>query len=324
MSLHRKFTQIVIDLFMAGTFLYYLVIAWNYYPFSLGGTLIFAVFMGIAAYYANRFKPFAFEISLFSLIPFLLMGLNFLAYIENKNGFSIVVMLGSLSITLLLHWLMMSLAVRPFIVKEGDNLVRDKTDFIKKIAYLFSQSAFILIPFLIVTAALFLVMKDTNNIIIEKRILSFTAFCLFWLLISLIYNLLILLKKRKYFNQYFANTIPRKAGVSTNRIYLLIVSILIIGSGFEMERGYWFLWLMSWATLFVLILLEWGTWQFVFLNIDHPMPSMSMEEIDNILSVRGFLPDSGISFKKFVILFLTVLSYAFILLMVASYFRMRE
>jgi hypothetical protein len=313
----------VINLCVAGILLYYLMILWKFYPFSIGGTLVFASFIGIANYYSIKIRIFAFELSLFSLIPLLLMGLNFIAYIENRNGFSIAVIIGAVACTLLIHWLILFLVKRPFCLKEKNRLLEVKIDFVKKIAYLFAQSIMILIPFLLATVAIFMVMKDTNNIIFEKRFLNFTSFCLFWLLISLMYNLLVLKKNRKYVDQSFVKTVLKKAEVSTKffkLIPIVIITTLIIGSGFEIQRGYWLLWVISYLTFLVLIIFEWGTWRFVFLNVNQGMPIVSVEETDTIMS-GGFITNSNISIKKIVILFLVLLIYIFLLLILSSYFR---
>ena len=92
---------ILLNYFVLGAFLYYIIFLWKSYPFSIGGSIVFISVIGIINYFSIAYKDYAMELSLFSLVLFLLMALNHLAFFEYKHGYSvsIEIMIGALTLT---------------------------------------------------------------------------------------------------------------------------------------------------------------------------------------------------------------------------------
>jgi len=298
--------------------LYYLIILWQTYPLSIGGTLIFMSIIGINYYFSIIYKQFAVELGLFSLSLVSLMGLNFLAYIEYANGFSETILIGTLVATFIIAITILYLTNSPFGPRETSNSPIFRIELRKRITGLIGHSSAVAFGFPVITASVFMGIRDEP--IIKENVLSFPTLSLMWVVIGLMLGLA-LMRKQKDLNNYIRYLVVKKSEINIAFLkkwfFPINIGIFIVGLVFEINRGFWFLWLYSWLAFLLILILGWKIWKYVFQKNSYEITTI---ETEKVLSIPSYSDPKY--FLKFVGIFTAVGFFYFIILMaIALYFN---
>jgi hypothetical protein len=261
----RNRLSTVIDFTILGAFLYYLFFIWHKYPLSVGGSLIFFTPISFMFYLSFVHKKFHLEFSLFSLIIFSLMCLNFIAYIEHIQGLSNSVLAGTVICQVTIVVCVVRLIRMSFEVdKPGSTPVRKALD-TRVSRYLASRLAFSL-AFVVITGAILKGIGDDNfqknNIL---QLLNFSTLSLVWLNIGL---LLVLTMKRQVvacaIKKLVVNKEEWRITSIRNKFIFSAAALFVAGSFFEIMRGLWIMWFCSWIALLLTAVTIWRVWRYTF------------------------------------------------------------
>jgi len=297
----------LIDYLVLAVYLYYLIVIWKSYPFSIGGSHVFISIIGFMYCLSFLYREFASDFTLLSLILVSFMGLNFVAYIEHTKGLSENVVAGVIIVSIIILISIWWLIQKPLWVERHS--VSEKIELIKRVAGFITSIIVIPLIFTVATASVLLVLK--NELIVKNHILSLSTISLGWILLSLI---LILTIKRKIFNNTIPYLIVKRVEINITSIKkwfpTIAIGIFIFGSGFEITRGLWIFWLGSWLAFVLVIVTLWKTWKYVFFKKnDYDIVDIK----DNIFIAFPSTSDPRF-FLKFVIVGTLVLStYIFML-----------
>lgn len=280
---------------MFGLFLFYIAFVWRHYPFSIGGSFIFISIIGINSYFSLRHKDLAVELSLFSVMLYSIMIINFLVYFEYQHGYS-----GSLEILIgffifiasIIPWI---LSIKPINLKGTSNTSELQKELKRRIYYFIGHSSIITSIYAISTLALLSGIRE--NVSVRKECtLHFTFFSLIWLVLGLLF---VLISRRRwdYLDKYISCSIEKRFDINMGwlikRFRFIAVAIFLIGLAFEAQRGFWFLWLCSWLVLMLSLRMIWLVWQFV---MQREIPCSCEVEIERIKNIPS-LADPKYFFK---------------------------
>jgi hypothetical protein len=257
---------LLLNYFIWGVFLYYMIFLWKSYPFSIGGTLIFISVIGIMNYFSIIYKDYVMEFSLFSFVLFLLMALNFFAFFEYQHGYSwrIEAIMCALIVTVTI--LARRLTINPIRLKENSNLSVERRELQERISYIVSHSFMITGFYAVVTATVFSAIRG-GRLIGKECTLYFSNLSFMWLGVGLIFVLL-LMRRWSYLDEYISSLVVKRSQI--NMIWMrkwfgpLIICIFLLGLGVEIQRGFWLLWFFSWLVFVLIVVMIWKVWRFVF------------------------------------------------------------
>lgn len=307
---------------MLGAFLFYMLILWKCHPFSIGGSLIFISLIGINSYLSFKYKQFARELTFVSIIVFSLMVLNFLAYIENVSDSLNIVLFGTIAIIFIMSHIIALLADGRFGPKETSTSVITIIELRKRIMGLIFHIGFISSTFSIVTASVFLAIRDEMSTSIDKHILKFSAISLICFIAGLIFVLL-MIRKWKNIAYYIPYIVLNKSDVNIDFLrkwfFHIAMGLLIIGLAFESQRGFWLLWIFSWLAFILIIVLEWKIWKYVFSKDVFDIATLELEKIQSMPSFS--FSDPQYALKLVGTSTLAVVIYGFALIALAWYWH---
>jgi hypothetical protein len=262
---------LLLNYFIWCVFLYYMIFLWKSYPFSIGGTLIFISVIGIMNYFSIIYKNYVMEFSLFSFILFLLMVLNYFAFIEYQHGYSwrIGVIICALIVAVAI--LARHLTMIPVRLKEISNLSKERIELQKRLSFIVSHSSMITGFYAVATAVAFSAISG-GRLIGKECIRYFPNLSFMWLGVGLIF-LLLFMKRWDYLNTYISSLVGRKSQINMTWVGKwfgpLVVCIFLLGLGFEIQRGFWFLWFFSWLVSVLIVVMIWKVWRHVFEQEPH-------------------------------------------------------
>ena len=256
-------------------------------PYILGGTLIFFPLLALIYCFSYMYKRYQMELSVFALIVLSLIGINYLNYFENAGKLSYFWILHIFCFLLIILIISFTiLGLRPFSLNLD---VVEKEDFIdikKKVSERLNLFLIFGLGFCIATGMPFLVKSDAR--LIEAGFIRFVPLAVFWLTISFVVTLINLKKIEKY-TAYLITRDNKLSFENYRKIFFIGLGVIILfGSGLEIQRGVWLLWIET-ILLFLLTLLSlWCVWQFVFETKDISKIKPEEELISMIFNLKTF------------------------------------
>ena len=297
----------LIDYTILGLFTCCMVFLLLYQPFSIGGSLIFFSVIVYLVYISIIRKDYVIECRTLSLVLFMLMLINYLAQLENSSRYSIGIETTIVVITVTVSFMVLHITVKPLRLKQTVDISIEKKELKKRIYYLMSHSVFITMLFSAFTLAGLIGMRIIGN----ECSLNIAKFSLSWFAIGLA-GVLVLMTRWTYLDSYIASIVVNKSqnnGAKLKKWFFpAAIVILLLGSVFELQRGYWFLWFISWLVITLVVTMIWKVWKFVFKRESPQADNIDMDKVKKLPS----LTDSLYMLKLAIVMVPVGIIYAFI------------
>ncbi len=232
---------------------------------ALGGSLIFSLFLSAIYFVSYMYKRCHTELSVAGIIIVTFLLTNYLDYLDKLNKIPfiwIVVIYCSISLVSIAAFIF--LALRP--LRPNSNKI-GKAEFVdrKKRVYerlgLFPVLA--IVVFCIPTAFPYFILGIADRQFVGKPLIRYIPICTFWLALSFLVTLISLRRVKEGISLLTTKNTKIKFK-SYNILFLGGLGLLIVlGSGLELVRGAWFVWIET-ALLFIIIVASlWCIWRFV-------------------------------------------------------------
>ncbi len=292
-----------------------LVFTVGYPIYAIGGSLLFLNIIGIGYYISAVHKEISLELGLFSLILFSLMGFNLLAYLEYVHGYSATILIGNVIFLIIVFKAVYTIAMQPFFgggIREPSDV---RMHLLRK--YVQYLTLTMIIPFAFITSveAVVLGFKDAG---LHYIVFNITVLSLVWIVLGFVALIII---QRKLFSNVIPYVIVRESNmdISSSKKYFTILMIIIftVGSGCEIQRGFWFLWIVSILSVLLISAALWQNWKYVF--IDHSSYNLNDLKKDDIDAIPS-LTNSRYILRNIILLFLSGIIYIFVVIMAVVYF----
>lgn len=232
---------------------------------ALGGSLIFLIFMFTTYFFSHMYKKYQTELSAAGIIILALLLTNFLDYLDKVNKIPfiwIILIYCSISIAGIAAFIF--LALRP--LRPNLNIIKKDEFFDMKMRIFVRLGLFPLLSlfvFCIPTSFPYFSFGLADSRYVDKDLIRYIPICTFWLTISFSVTLISLWRIKEAISLLTTENTEIKFK-SYNILFLSSLALIIVlGSGLELARGAWFLWIEN-ILLFIMIFSSlWCIWRFV-------------------------------------------------------------
>jgi len=126
--------------------------------------------------------------------------------------------------------------------------------------------------------------------IIQRSYIKYLPIGLFWLIISFVVSFISLKKVNKNYILY-AIIDKEKVRIPKIKQYYIIVMVLLffLGSGLEINRGLWHIWLETYLLFICIIITIWQIWKYIFEEHIFDPTKIYLEGLKSVWSSEFFL-----------------------------------
>ena len=232
---------------------------------ALGGSLVFPIFIITTSLFSQIYKKYQIEVSAVGIILLTLLLTNFVDYLDKANKLQFIwIILIYCSVYFAGIAAFIFLALRP-LLPIGDNA--NKAEFVELKMRIFARLSFFplisLFVFCIPTAFPYFYLGLADRRFVDKDLVRYIPICTFWLTFSFLVTHILIWKIKEVFSLLTKENTEIKFKYY-NALFLSSLGIIIIlGSGLEIARGAWFLWIESILLVIMIFSTLWCIWRFV-------------------------------------------------------------
>jgi len=242
------------------------IICGNQIANALGGSLIFSLLLCLILFVSYMYNKYQTELSVAGIIILTLLLTNYLDYLDKANKIPfiwILILYCSISISGIAAFIF--LALRP--LRLNLNIIK-KAEFFdmkKRVYYRLALFPLIaLVGFCIPTAFPYFSFGLADSRFVDKTLIRYIPICMFWLTIFFSVTLISLWRVKEGISLLTTENTEIKFK-SYNTLFLSSLGLIIVlGSGLELARGAWFLWIENILLLTMIFSSLWCIWRFVF------------------------------------------------------------
>lgn len=235
----------------------------------LGGSTILLTVCVFLSYLSFYYKKFQLELRTIIIAALILIGINYLAYIEIEKTDPIKYIYIISAFTLL-----SLILVIIFLVATRKNIKCKRKKEIKKVVIEVSKKIFERLSFILLLSWLFVVisglvffavfLNNPNAANLKEGWLKYVPLGTFWLGVAFIVTILNL----RSIESYIFYTLQGKERFTIKNLkkYLIggIILLFVFGSGMEVTRGFWFLWIETFLLFCLFIAACWTILRYYF------------------------------------------------------------
>lgn len=279
--------------------------------FKSGGSFVFTAICAFLIFLNIITKKYNAILRLWITILLLLIVMNFLGYQEAHGEALSIQYLAVYFVLYLIVFFVWVAAFRVYfppkanIINNKDSEAQSDKKIWERIYSKIWVAPFIMFMFIFVTIAFFgAVIKKNMLDRFTQSYFSFIDIASFWLIIG---NIIGFISFRGVSGEYINYSIDTpKTSMPYFKKTLIIISIviLIFGTVFEVNRGMWSLWFLTYMFLFSMVILHWRIWKYIFypkdINQGLDYESLPLPKIESmilkvfLISVVGTLIYAGI------------------------------
>ena len=239
------------------------------FPFSLGGSFVFSFLIGCFALIVLKYSNMANLLLIITWNLCGLLGLNFMSYWENMEGISLVYIILLVLLIIVIVFAFSFAVFRPLKAKNQLNEA-EIINFNKLNDVVLSLLVITELPLII---GIFIIMDVSHDFLNPSNEVTFLRAYLVAasvLMLGFIIAKLFMYKIedsdiKELLSENKADFKGLDRGVVRKWCLMVIALIIIFGSGFEMLRGMWFMWI---STVIMLILMSSIFWRILKLKFD--------------------------------------------------------
>jgi len=214
----------------------------------LGGSTILLTVYAFSYYLSVVYKKFRRELSIVIIAALILIGINYLAYIEisiTDPRINIYIIIGFIFLSLSLIISFLVAMTKNIGHKDEEEIKKDNMAISKRI---FQRIAYILYLswiFVLISGLVFLAVihENSSTATIKESWLKFVPLGAFWLVVAFTANIINLKKIESYI--FYILQGRERINIVNLKKYLVgtVILLFAFGSGMEIVRGFWFLWI---------------------------------------------------------------------------------
>lgn len=291
-------------------FLFYLFFLWESYPNATGGSLAFMTILAFGHFYALKYRELSLPISLLSVAVFSLVALNFLLFLIVSMGLSLNLLAAPFVALIIMSQCFYHASIRHFMSKSA-KFEPLQNDLMRRVRLLIFSGTHVSILFIYVAAIMFMASMEYEPL----KDLSY-KFSNIFILSLLIGPTFLLSTKRRHLNFAIEKLTTLKIVSADNlsiikkRFFSLAFIMLLLGSGLELMRGLWIIWIGSWLALCLIMINIYRTWKYIFIKTSDASNLTAMDDVMRALPLPG---EASTFFKTFVILTSALTIYGIII-----------
>lgn len=302
----------IIDLATSVIILFIVILLGSKILVILGGSTVLLMVCVFIYYLSFAYKKFQLELSLIVIVALILIGINYLAYVEIEKTdpikyIYIVSAFTLLSFTLLMAFLVAT--IKNIKNKEEARIKKDVVEISKRIVQRLTFILFLSWFFVIFSGIGFL--DNPNAAIVKEGLVKYVPLGAFWLVVSFIATVLNIKKIESYI--FYALREKEKFNIRNVKKYLIggVILFFVFGSGMEITRGFWLLWIETFLLFCLVMAACWTIWRYYFDDRVF-VKEVNVDELKSITTdFNYFLKSIGI-FTLIGTLYILVLAFLFL------------
>jgi len=257
--------HIIIDTILILVLILIFIICGGELANALGGSLVFPIFIITTSLFSQIYKKYQIEVSAVGIILLTLLLTNFVDYLDKENKLQFIwIILIYCSVYFAGIVAFIFLALRP-LLPIGYNA--NKAEFVELKMRIFARLSFFplisLFVFCIPTAFPYFYLGLADGRFVDKDLVRYIPICTFWLTFSFLVTHIFIWKIKEVISLLTKENTEIKFK-NYNALFLSSLGIIIIlGSGLEIARGAWFLWIESILLVIMMFSTLWCIWRFV-------------------------------------------------------------
>ena len=274
------------------TFLIAILISTNFNMLEyLGGSSAFITLYALLYYLSHSFKKLRLEISIIGSLILILIGFNYLSFIEKSKEYPFSYAFVGFALTtilLLIFYFTLSIGCLKRVELKEISIDQKALEIRKRII---ERILFVpLLSIVFVISSGFVFFLNPNALIIVKKSITYINLAIFWLIVFFGISFLDLRMIDKNYYAYVLKENERYTAGFINKYFKVFLIILFLGTALEFGRGDWFLWIGTVMFFFLIFACWWTIWKYRFL-------SSNVDKEPNLKNLKSLSTSSDYCFK---------------------------